>query len=155
MDELIKENMPLVISIVNSFGPKNHTEREDMIDAGRIGLWKAIQKYKKENGNLSTYAWRPIRWSIIMEIKQYKKQKATSLPPEELEGLMTNKKEEETDKVWELYTSDMTDQDKFLIELRTHGYKFHEICEIMEEKPSQIRSRFYKLIKKLREANAT
>ena len=62
MDELIEENMGLVISIVNSFKPKNHTEREDLIDAGRIGLWKALKKYDaKKSCKISTYAWLLLR----------------------------------------------------------------------------------------------
>lgn len=43
MDELIEKNMGLVIKIVNQFQPRNHTERQDLIDAGRIGLWKALK----------------------------------------------------------------------------------------------------------------
>ena len=45
MKDLVEENMGLVISIVNRFNPKNLTEREDYIQAGRIGLWKALEKF--------------------------------------------------------------------------------------------------------------
>ena len=121
--------MGLVVSIVNSFGPKNHTERQDLMDAGRIGLWKALQKYNRENGHLiSTYAWRPIRWSIIREIKSRKFQGFSDF---------------EINKI------------QRLIDLRKEGYKFHEICDILDETPSKVKNKFYKLIKRLREANAT
>lgn len=146
MDELIEQNMGLVVSIVNSFSPKNHTEREDLIDAGRIGLWKALQKYNQSKGNLlSTYAWRPIRWSIIREIKNRKKEISLYdiAPP-----LVQN-----NDKLWELYTNDMTDEEKELIELRKQGYKFREMCEILDETPSTVKNKFYKLIARMKEAN--
>ena len=42
MEELIEKNMGLVLSIVNKFNPRNQTEKDDYIQAGRIGLWKAI-----------------------------------------------------------------------------------------------------------------
>jgi RNA polymerase sigma factor (sigma-70 family) len=146
MDELIEQNMGLVIRIVNSFGPKNHTEREDLIDAGRIGLWKALKKYKKENGLISTYAWRPIRWSIIREIKNRK----SYVSIDSISPPIVNNKE----NLWECYSDDMTEEEILLIELRQQGYKFHEICSILQEKPSRIKNKFYRLIKRLRESNA-
>ena len=66
MKDLVEENMGLVISIVNRFNPKNLTEREDYIQAGRIGLWKALEKFCEDRGTkFSPYAWNPIRWEII------------------------------------------------------------------------------------------
>jgi len=148
MDELIEKNMGLVVSIVNSFGPKNHTEREDLMDAGRIGLWKALQKYNRENGHLiSTYAWRPIRWSIIREIKSRKK----FVSIDQVASPVAETKQ----NLWECYTDDMSSEEKTLIDLRREGYKFHEICDILDESPSKVKNKFYKLIKRLREANAT
>ena len=44
-NDLIETHMGLVISVVNSFKPQNMTERDDYIQAGRIGLWKALKKY--------------------------------------------------------------------------------------------------------------
>ena len=57
--------------------------------------------------------------------------------------------------LWECYTDDMTPEEKILIDLRRDGYKFHEICDILDETPSKVKNKFYKLIKRLREANAT
>ena len=50
MNDLIEENMGLVVSVVNSFKPRNNTEREDYIQAGRIGLWKALKNYDPNRG---------------------------------------------------------------------------------------------------------
>ena len=153
MDELIEQNMGLVASIVNSFGPKNHTEREDLMDAGRIGLWKALKKYDKKNGLISTYAWRPIRWSIIREIKN-RKPSLNSVSVDNLENVAPALSSEPQENIWELFSNDMDEEEKTLIELRRQGYKFHEICEILDQTPSKVKNKFYKLIKRLREANA-
>ena len=76
MEDLIEKNMGLVASIVNSFHPNDQTEREDYLQAGRIGLWKALKNFNPAKGNvLSTYAWNPIRWEIIKEIKIMKRKK--------------------------------------------------------------------------------
>jgi RNA polymerase sigma factor (sigma-70 family) len=149
MNDLIEQNMGLVISIVNSFGPKNHTERDDLIDAGRIGLWKALEKYSPDNGNsISTYAWRPIKWSIIKEIKN--RRSFVSIDN------IVDPEIKTKNEAWEYYTNDITEEEKMLIELRKEGYRFHEICDILKDfgKPSKIKKTYYKLIKKLREANA-
>ena len=62
MDYLIEQNMGLVVSVVNSFNPAGQEEKEQYIQAGRIGLWKALQKHDPSKSALSTYAWNPIRW---------------------------------------------------------------------------------------------
>ena len=71
MEDKIEANMGLVVSVVNSFNPKSDEEREEYIQAGRIGLWKALQKYDPNRGcKFSPYARNPIRWEIIKIIKR-------------------------------------------------------------------------------------
>jgi RNA polymerase sigma factor (sigma-70 family) len=148
MDDLIEENMGLVVDIVKKFKPKNHTERQDLVDAGRIGLWKALQKYDLKSGNaISTYAWRPIRWSIIREIKNQNNHKTLSL----IENTCFDAQHKE--RLWELFTADMTEEEKSIIKLRQAGYKFREICNILEQSPSSVKNKFYNLLVRLREAN--
>ncbi|NVM35962.1 MAG: sigma-70 family RNA polymerase sigma factor [Candidatus Lokiarchaeota archaeon] len=150
MDELIEENMGLVARIVNSFEPKNHTERQDYMDAGRIGLWKALKKYDIKSGNvISTYAWRPIRWSIIREIKNYKKHKNISL--NDISDKFYSKSIDHD--LWECYTNKMTEDEKQILNLRIQGYKFREICNILNQSSSSVKNKFYNLVKKLRKAN--
>jgi RNA polymerase sigma factor (sigma-70 family) len=148
MDELIEKNMGLVIKIVNQFQPRNHTERQDLIDAGRIGLWKALKKFDTDSGNLiSTYAWRPIRWSIIREIKNHRNKNVS------IQEVADNFSSINNEKLWECYTSSITDQEKKILELRIQGYKFREICNIIDEPSSSLKNKFYNLINKLKKAN--
>jgi len=150
MDDLIEKNMGLVVSVVNSFKPQNHTERDDYIQAGRIGLWKALRKYNPDKGTvLSTYAWNPIRWEIIKEIKSIKKGKGTSLsivsPP------LYNAK----DELWEvLPTGILSEEEMHFLELRKMGYKLAEMANITGRTSSYVKRIFYKAIRKIREKNA-
>ena len=90
MEELIEKNMGLVLSIVNKFNPRNQTEKDDYIQAGRIGLWKAITKFSKNGGSkFSPYAWNPIRWEIIKEIRSAKS-KHDSTNIEDCKNFATN-----------------------------------------------------------------
>ena len=47
MEDLIEQNMGLVLTIVNRFNPKSHSDKEAYVQAGRIGLWKALTKFSK------------------------------------------------------------------------------------------------------------
>ena len=148
MDDLIEKNMGLVVSVVNSFKPQNLTDREDYIQAGRIGLWKALKKYDSTKGAvLSTYAWNPIRWEIIKEIKCAKKGRYSSLnvcsPP-----IYKNK-----DKLWEALPSLLSEEEVDFLELRSMGYKLAEMAEITGRTNSYVKRVFYKAVRKIREKN--
>lgn len=62
-DYLIEHNLRLVVSIANSYANSN-VPLEDIIQAGNIGLIKAVDKFNPKLGKLSTYA---TRW-ILAEI---------------------------------------------------------------------------------------
>lgn len=150
MDDLIEKNMGLVVSVVNSFKPQNHTERDDYIQAGRIGLWKALRKYNPDKGTvLSTYAWNPIRWEIIKEIKSVKKGKGTSL------NIVSPPWYKPKDELWEvLPTTILSDEEIDFLQLRKMGYKLAEMADISGRTNSYVKRIFYKAIRKIRENNA-
>jgi len=149
MNELIEQNMGLVITVVNSFRPQNPTEREDYLQAGRIGLWKALKKYDHSKGAvLSTYAWNPIRWEIIKEIKSLKKNRYKVLSDANLPTYI------DKDEFWEIVPSFLSEEEVSLLELRRMGYKLSEMAEIAGKKNSYIKRIFYKALKKIKEYNA-
>ena len=151
MDEILEENMGLVISIVNRFNPKNTTEREDYIQAGRIGLWKAIDKFCADRGTkFSPYAWNPIRWEIIKEIRSSMKHKNSSLNfenEEEAGAYMSS------ESFWELVPSDLTPKEREVVRLRLEGYNFKEVSEELDLNRSAIKRLFNSAVKKIRDNN--
>jgi RNA polymerase sigma factor (sigma-70 family) len=149
MNELIEQNMGLVVSVVNSFKPQNITEREDYIQAGRIGLWKALTKYDSTKGAvLSTYAWNPIRWEIIKEIKSIKKSRYKPLPAAKIPSYLNR------EEFWEMVPPSLSEEEVFLLELRRMGYKLSEMADISGKKNSYVKRVFYKALKKLKEYHA-
>jgi RNA polymerase sigma factor (sigma-70 family) len=68
MEELLRENERLVHGVVQRqcWG---RSEYSDLIQEGRIGLWRAIVGYEAGRGNaFSTYAWKAIRnqvWGAV------------------------------------------------------------------------------------------
>tara|TARA_Y100000401_G_scaffold99725_1_gene88197 strand:- start:7421 stop:7879 length:459 start_codon:yes stop_codon:yes gene_type:complete len=148
MQDLIENNMGLVVSVVESFRPKSCEERDSYIQAGRIGLWKALKKYDSSKGAaLSTFAWNPIRWEIIKEIKSSSKNKGFSI------SQMSNFSYEKDGDFSELYPTSLTEEETFVMELRRCGYKLREICDIVGRGRSYVKKTVYRAISKIREAN--
>ena len=146
MEDLIEKNMGLVASIVNSFHPKDQTEREDYLQAGRIGLWKALKNFNPTKGSkFSPYAWNPIRWEIIKEIKIMKRKKDhIDLSSINVPAYI------EKEKFWE-YLPELTDEEKMVLDLRLMEYRFHEICTHMGKSNNYIKKLIYSAIEKIKE----
>lgn len=150
MEELIEKNMGLVLSIVNKFNPRNQTEKDDYIQAGRIGLWKAITKFSKNGGSkFSPYAWNPIRWEIIKEIRSAKS-KHDSTNIEDCKNFATNPP---SSSFWEYLPSTLTKKEKNIIELRLEGYNFKEISLKLSCHRSNVKKIFHSAISKIRDTN--
>tara|TARA_R100000306_G_C4305128_1_gene107211 strand:- start:19 stop:486 length:468 start_codon:yes stop_codon:yes gene_type:complete len=153
MEELIEKNMGLVLSIVSKFNPRNQTEKDDYIQAGRIGLWKALNKFSKNGGSkFSPYAWNPIRWEIIKEIRT-SKAKYNTVSVDECNQYTDIKEDPKTSTFWELLPSNLTQAESQVIELRLEGYNFKEISSKLNRHRSQIKKIFYSAIGKIRETN--
>ena len=151
MKDLVEENMGLVISIVNRFNPKNTTERDDFIQAGRIGLWKPIEKFCESRGTkFSPYAWNPIRWEIMKEIRSAMKHKQVSLNLDDEDNLGEYLSPE---SFWELVPSSLTEDERAVITLRLEGHNFKDISEKLDRNRSSVKKVFNSAIKKIRDNN--
>lgn len=153
MEELIEKNMGLVLSIVSKFNPKNLTEKDAYIQAGRIGLWKALTKYSKNGGSkFSPYAWNPIRWEIIKEIRSAKT-KTPNLSGGDYVDFDQEAKSHNHSPFWELIPASLSQTESQVIQLRLEGYNFKEISAKLDCNRSHIKQIFRSAITKIRETN--
>jgi len=150
MEELIEKNMGLVLTIVNRFNPKNQTEKEDYIQAGRIGLWKALTKFSKTGGSkFSPYAWNPIKWEIIKEIRLIKnKYNSTNI-----EDCYHSYSSNNNTPFWELIPSNLTQKESQVIQLKLEGYNFKEISNKLQCHRSNTKKIFQSAVRKIKETN--
>ena len=148
MIDLIEKNMGLVLTIVNRFNPKNIHEKESYIQAGRIGLWKAISKFSENGGSkFSPYAWNPIKWEIIKEIR-------TNTRQQEIDNVINHYQAcHTTPPFWELIPSCLTDAELQVIELKLEGDNFKEISNKLQRHRSHIKKLFQNAIKKIKDHN--
>jgi len=68
---LIESHISCVIEIVGHYYPKGIVERDDLINAGNIGLMKAFEAYDPSKGKFITYATPKIRQAIGLELKNF------------------------------------------------------------------------------------
>lgn len=147
MEETIRENMGLVVYIVNSFAPKNQEERDDFTQAGRIGLWKAIKKYDPSRGcKFSPYARNTIRWEIIKLIHEKEKHNNASINDNNISYSIS-------EKFWELVPDTLTDEEQEILHLRCMGYNFSEICKNINRGRHYTKKLFRQAVQKMRESN--
>lgn len=147
MEDLIEKNMGLVVSIVNSFNPKSEEERDDYIQAGRIGLWKALKNYDPNKGcKFSPYARNPVRWEIIKLISNKDKCNITQITE-------TDEYYQAHDKIWEFIPDTLTNEEKEILSLKFMGYNFSEICKKIKRGRHYTKKLFSNIFEKMRESN--
>lgn len=120
----------MVKSIVNGFYVPRGLERDDLLQAGMIGIWKALEKYDSAgDAEFSTYAYVSARNEVMMLIRQYSRyQEEQPLLIEERvpqEGY-----EVESEVVHRMIKEDLEKQDKKLVQLLHEGYTQQEIANL-------------------------
>ena len=149
MDDLIDKNMGLVLTIVNRFNPQTPNDKEAYIQAGRIGLWKALSKFSKSGGSkFSPYAWNPITWEIIKEIRTLTPKVACITIDQNIHPELDN-----NSPFWEMLPNTLTATELEIIELRQAGYNFKEMAAKLNCSRSYIKKYFHTAITKIKEVN--
>ena len=161
MEDLIEKNMGLVLKVVNRFNPKTQADRDAYIQAGRIGLWKALLKFSKHGGSkFSPYAWNPIKWEIIKEIRSMTPKK-NSLSASSLDTSPYQKSNDYHDiednhiheSFWEMVPPTLTSLESQIIELKLEGYNVKEMSTKLQRNRANIKKNYQSAIGKIREVN--
>lgn len=145
---LVESNIKLVVKIANRFSV-NAYDKEDLIQAGLYGLYKAARKYDISKGNkFSTYAVYYIIGAMKDELKKIRfvKENNEVVLKEDLNEVKSN--------YLNLDKFDFNKIEKELLMMRlTYGYTQNEIAKYLNISQSTV-SRLLKSIKiKINECN--
>jgi RNA polymerase sigma factor (sigma-70 family) len=149
---LILENMGLVISIAKKFKAPTQTEFDEYVQVGMIGLLKSIRSFDAEKAQLSTWAYKHIRWEIVRYINDQPHQH--TLP---LSSIDENKGAScllDSDELQEQLPSTLTEEEFQAISLRCAGHTLAEIADAMDVNIYTIGKIFKSAIDKIRVANS-
>lgn len=144
---LIEENMGLVVLAVNSFGPKDSLEKDELMQLGRIGLWKAIKKHNPKRSKLSTCMYNYVRWEIGRYLYKKSKTKYADLH----ENIMCNKS---VDNVWEYIPEFLSNKEKDVVSMRLEGHSFVDIGKKLGYSRGWANNVFQKALDKINNANS-
>lgn len=145
LNEFIQNNAGLVVCVVNKLKPEQKF-RDDYIQLGYIGLWKAYKKFDQSLGyKFSTIAYTCIKREILkFKIKEAKH----NYKPYQDTSYYTN------DKIEELVPNNLTKKEKSVLKLRLQNYKMLEITKILNLSSRHVTQRIYKsAINKIKVAN--
>ena len=70
MDEILVNYTPLILKMASLLSNGDPNLREDLIQEGYIGLYQAIQHYRKERGSFPAFAKTCIRNAMISYLRK-------------------------------------------------------------------------------------
>lgn len=85
-DALVRKYEPLIHSIISKKLPM-YCGDEDLIQVGRVALWKSAKRYNPDRGKFSTYAYKSIYHAMLKELGKRKAEVSLNTPIAEDKGL--------------------------------------------------------------------
>lgn len=143
----IEEHMGFIIKIVERFKPKSNEEYDRLVQAGRIGLWRALLGWDETRGyQFTTYAWRPIYWEILRE-----RQFVDSFKYMDINDSVATM--EDDTLTFEQCQCKLDKDEATVIDMIRYRYKYHEIADYLKVNTSQVKRIYEKAMRKLKKAN--
>ena len=146
-EKLIREHYGLVISQALYF--LDDSGFEDYIQAGLIGLLKAIRNYDENKAKFSTFATVCIRNEIENLNKKSKKHKSKNSRHVKEQDKQYNNK----DSLSEYLPEFLPEEYKFIISLKIQNYTNGEISDFMSCSKMDVKEKIKLIIKLLKEYN--
>ena len=148
-EQLVREHYGLVVSQALSFLSDNKIDLDDYIQAGFIGLLKAIRNHDESKSKFSTFASVCIRNEILNLKRKHKKNTVVFD-----ENLVTNNQPEEVINHFSDYLPDgLDEEEKFIVKLKLMNYNNAEIAEHLSCSKSTVSNRIKRITTLIKESN--
>ena len=150
-EELVHEHYGLVVSQALSFFYSSYFD--DYIQAGLIGLLKAIRNYNSDKSKFSTFATVCIRNEMVTFDRKIKKKSFNNIvfDTENIEIFVRDKNKEPLPKDW--LPNSLTEEDRFIIELKLQNYTNKEICSFLSCSKYVLSNKIKNISAKVKEHN--
>lgn len=143
-DSLLRDHLGLVNSIINGFYVPPGLDREDLVQVGLMGIFKANKQYKSnKDTEFSTYAYKSAKNEILKLLDKQKKYMNESNP------LLIEPIDEslpmEKCIVAKAIKKDLEQEEKIIIDLLYKGYTQREIAKVLDTTQPNICQRIRRL----------
>tara|TARA_R100001163_G_C5067830_1_gene207270 strand:+ start:3135 stop:3632 length:498 start_codon:yes stop_codon:yes gene_type:complete len=149
-EHLVQENYGLVVSQALYFLSEGHS-LDDMIQAGLIGLLKAIRTYDEEKSKFSTYASVCVK-NQILKLKT-KNKKSHVVFDSSLLAKTEKVKYYIKESFFDYVPDGLTQEQTFIIKLKLENYTSKEICDFLGCTKSVLANKLDDIFDRIREAN--
>lgn len=78
-DALVRKYEPLIHSVIAKKLPA-YLGDDDLVQVGRIALWRSAKRYDPDKGKLSTYAYKAIYHQMLKELSKRKTEVSLNIP---------------------------------------------------------------------------
>lgn len=151
-EEVLEQYEPMIYACIRKLQIyKNHSE---FVQSGRVGLWKALQRYEKDRGDFAPFAYRSIYGSILDELKKSHANEQQVVPTESdvLERIIgSNKEVVEQDKPITEALSHLNPTEQQLIQLIfIEEYSLNEVASRLEMSKESVKKKRQRTLKKVR-----
>ena len=152
-ERLIQNNYGLVVSQALSFLSKN-SNIDDYIQAGLIGLLKAIRSYDSHISKFSTFASVCIRNEILkLKSKEDKKRSFRIIFDSNLLAKSAAAKYYIRESFFDYVPDCLTEEENFILKLKLENHTNKEICDFLGCTRNALDKKLEVLFEKIREAN--
>ncbi len=151
-EEVLEQYEPMIYACIRKLRIyKNHSE---FVQAGRVGLWKALQRYEKDRGDFAPFAYRSIYGSILDELKKSYANEQQAVPTEKdvLERIIGFKEEvvDQDNSITEAL-SHLNPTEQQLIQLIfIEEFSLDEVASILEMSKESLKKKRQRTLKKLK-----
>lgn len=158
INEAMIQHESLVFKVIKRYFP-SRIDDDDIIQTGRIGLWKALKSLEKFNpNNIETYMRKCIKTEIIKELqKEYRKKRKLDESeyyvyidkPQRIE--ISDNSNDFMQVYIEDYFSTLSEREKEIYKLSSSGYTALEISKVLGIARSTVTKHIIKMKKDIRE----
>lgn len=143
IDKLVGDNMALLVSVAKKFKPRNHTELENYISAGSLGMVRAAYSFDPTRGAFSTHATYCINNEILKYIK-YEKKHSHCIQIDDYAY------EIPIDQIDMIIPSDLSIEETQIIIMKKEGKSNKDICIALDLTKAKLKIKIKKLLHKIR-----
>lgn len=151
-EEVLEQYEPMIYACIRKLRIyKNHSE---FVQAGRVGLWKAFQRYDRGRGDFAPFAYSSIYGSILDELKKSYANEQQVVPTETdvLERIIGVKEEVVTLEESVIKAlSQLKPSEQHLIQLLfIEGYSLDEVASQMGMTKESLKKKRQRTLKKMK-----
>lgn len=146
LEKLFIHNFGLVVSQAVSFKPSSREEMDEFVQAGSVGMLKALKRYDPKRGRLSTYCIFCIRKAIELYIRKQRKY-------EEICQLESDIAYNYSERLEDYLPDTIGDIEKRLLNMSMEGYSYKQIAKKTGINRDVIRNIMNQIYANIREVN--